>query len=295
MRRLQMRLQTPPSPAEAQVLSGALLRANVDRLFGSSMYRPPILPVVALRILEQSRKPNVSYSEIVDLVESDPLFAASVLKIASSPVYASKAAIRSIEQALLRLGLTRLVDVCLEVALTGRLFRAPGFETAMEKLRKHSVAVAHIARLVADRAGAAGDDTFTLGLLHEVGIVAGMIALSTPALWPDGVNKSGSLAVIGLERRELTERLVRAWMLPDTVGRGLIELARMSRPNDPILAAVVLADRIAETIGYGTPEELPSACEAEVEEQSREMLGLRMLDVSDLEHLAKKHCSRFVC
>jgi HD-like signal output (HDOD) protein len=294
MRRLHMRLQTPPSSGQAPVLSGALLRANVDRLFGSAMYRPPMLPTVALRILEHSRKPNVSYSEIVGLVESDPLFAASVLKIASSPVYASKAALRSIEQALLRLGLTRLVDVCLEVALTGRIFRAPGFETAMEKLRRHSVAVAHTARLVAERAGAIGDDTFTLGLLHEVGVVAGMIALATPALWPEGVNKTGCLGVVGLERRELTERIVRAWTLPDSVGRALVELARGTRPSDPVIAAVILADRIAETIGYETPEDLPP-CDSEVEEQAREILGLRRLDLADLEYLAKKHCSRFVC
>jgi HD-like signal output (HDOD) protein len=290
-----MRLHTPPSSSQSPVLTGALLRANVDRLFGSSMYRPPMLPTVALRILEQSRKPDVSYSEVVALVESDPLFAASVLKIASSPVYASKAALRSIEQALLRLGLARLVDVCLEVALTGRIFRAAGFETPMEKLRKHSVAVAHTARIVAERAGAVGDDTFTLGLLHEVGIVAGMIAISTPALWPDGVTKVRSLGVVGMERRDLTERLVRAWSLPDSVGRGLIDLARGARVNDPILASVMLADRIAETIGYETSAELPPLCDSEVEEHARDILGLRRLDVVDLEHLAKKHCSRFVC
>jgi hypothetical protein len=79
----------------------------------------------------------------------------------------------------------------------------------------------------------------------------------------------------------------------DAPGLGRASAGRAG-PSDPVIAAVILADRIAETIGYETPEDLPP-CDSEVEEQAREILGLRRLDLADLEYLAKKHCSRFVC
>ena len=297
MRRLQMRQQTPLGVAvhAEPALSGALLRANVDRLFGSPLYRPPMLPTVALRVLEQSRRSNASYSEVVSLIESDPLFSASVLKIASSPMYASKSALRSIDQALLRMGLARLVDVCLEVALTARVFRAPGFERVMERVRRHSVAVGHVARLVAERTGAVGDDTFTLGLLHEVGVVAGLITLSTQALWPEGLPKGDHIPLVVDERGSLTDKLVRAWCLPDSIARGLSDLGRGSPPTDAGLASVIVANRLAELIGFAGANEAVHAAESEAEQQARELLGLRLIDLSELESVSKRLCSRMVC
>lgn len=299
MRRLHDRLDTPaatpsvgqaPQSARATELSGAVLRANVERLFGSPLYRPPMLPAAALKVLRHSKNPDVAYADVVSIVESDPLFAASVLRIASAPIYASKAAIRSIDQALLRLGLARLVDVCLEVAVTGRVFRAPGFDTLMERTRKHSIAVAYIARLVAERSGKPTEDTFTIGLLHELGLVAGFIALSTPALWPEGAPRSDVARVVFAERVALTERLVKAWLLPESIARALCELHRDAFPHDVSLATIHLADRIACSIGFEgavTPTQ-----DTDAYEHVREIIGLRRLDLSDLEAAAKTLCAR---
>lgn len=249
-----------------------------------------MLPAVALRVLSQSKNPDVAYSDIVAIVESDPLFAASVLRIASAPIYASKTAIRSIDQALLRLGLARLVDICLEVAVTARIFRAPGFDTLMENTRRHSIAVAHIARLVAERTAVATEDTFTIGLLHELGLVAGFIALTTPALWPEGLPRNDVLRVVLSERVALTDRLVKAWLLPESIGRALCELHRDAFPHDVSLATIHLADKIACSLGFEGAA--PCSMDSDASEHVREIVGLRRLDLADLEVAARKLCAR---
>ena len=221
--RLRFRFQTPPSsPAGDAVPEAVALAAAVDRLFSSTLYRPPMLPDVALRVLSLSRSPEVSFNAIVTLVESDPMFAMSVLKIAASPLYAGYSAPRTIQQALLRLGLGAMTDICMEAAMTARVFRAPGHEGAMRVLRDHSVAVAHLARAVALRTPGRAEAAFTLGLLHEVGQAAGIVALATPAIWPTRPDPTRMWSLLSTARGPMTEKLVRAWKLPPDVAQGII-------------------------------------------------------------------------
>jgi hypothetical protein len=125
------------------------------------------------------------------------------------------------------------------------------------------VAVGHVARLVAERTGAVGDDTFTLGLLHEVGVVAGLITLSTQALWPEGLPKGDHIPLVIDQRGSLTDKLVRAWCLPDSIARGLSDLGRGSPPTDAGLASVIVANRLAELIGFAGANEAVHAAESE--------------------------------
>jgi HD-like signal output (HDOD) protein len=218
------------------------------------VYRPPLLPVVAVRVLELSRAPEASFGAIVDVIESDPLFAASVLRTASSPLYASKTPLRSIQQALLRLGLQNLTDICVEVAMTGRVFKAPGYELPMEMIRRHSVAVGHAARLIAHRAGAAAESAFSLGLLHEAGLAVGILALNTPALWPNRFPPNRVWPVLSEVQVALLERLVSAWTLPADLAEGLLNHHRSKAPIDGPRAALAVAIASRATPAAATHE-----------------------------------------
>lgn len=296
MRRLQFRFQTPGGtqlPPEDGLTPGALA-ASVDKLFSSSHYRPPLLPAAALRVLDYARKPDVAYETMVGLIESDPLFAASVLKLAASPLYATTTPIRSIQQALLRLGLARLSDICIEAAMTGRVFKAPGYDQPMELIRRHSLAVAHCARLVSERAGAGSDLVFTLGLLHEAGLAAGIIALNTPALWSRRFAPARVWEPLVKARPELTEKLVRAWQLPPFLADGLISLVRPGTVLEPTRAALVLAEHLAGVTGAQLPEVDRDGLQEDYEsvEIARSFLALKLSDMAAIESDAKKLLSR---
>ncbi len=287
--RLRFRFQTPQSSAIGEAVPEAVaLAAAVDRLFSSTLYRPPMLPDVALRVLSLSKSPDVSFNAIVGLVESDPMFAMSVLKIAASPLYAGHTAPRTIQQALLRLGLGTMTDICMEAAITARVFRAPGHEGAMRVLRDHSVAVAHLARAVALRTPGRADAAFTLGLLHEVGQAAGIVALATPAIWPGRADPGRLWSLLASARGPMTEKLVRAWKLPSDVAQGIVG---NTNGDDGSRAAVTVADPIAADLGLGLPGE---KIDPEALESARESLDLLHSDIRALTSEGKKLLSKVV-
>ena len=81
----------------------------------------------------------------------------------------------------------------------------------------------------------------------------------------------------------------------DSIARGLSDLGRGSPPTDAGLASVIVANRLAELIGFAGANEAVHAAESEAEQQARELLGLRLIDLSELESVSKRLCSRMVC
>ena len=55
--------------------------------FRSPDYRPPVLPAIALQLMEMSRKPEVTFPQMASLMQQEPLLASQVLRLAQSPVY----------------------------------------------------------------------------------------------------------------------------------------------------------------------------------------------------------------
>lgn len=246
---------TTPGPASAAgAASKTVTRQDVlvavQRMFSSPKYKPPMLPVVAMKVLELSRSSDVSFDAFVTLLESDSLLAGQIIKLAASPLYSSVVPIQSIKQALLRLGQRTLTDLCLQAAMTGKVFRAPGLDHVMERIRAHCVAVGHISRLICNHKQLAGDDAFLIGLMHDSGIAIGVLALNSNGQRTDWGTAYGAL----LEAHQaVVEQLVLYWQLPEDF---LIPLIRHHQPDmllDTAGAAVILADVLADELGYGVP------------------------------------------
>src|SRR5512141_3157241 len=154
------------------------LRVRILRLFASPSYRPPRLPQVALDILALSRQPDVDFVSMVALLERDPILAAKVLSLCQSAAYARGAPVRSLREAVVRLGLRGLRDLVVEAALPLRVFRVPGYEQPMARLGRHSTVVARLMPALCGAAGVDGEYAFLCGLLHDVGIAACLLAIS---------------------------------------------------------------------------------------------------------------------
>lgn len=222
----------------------------VQRMFSSPGYKPPMLPVVAMKVLELSRSSDVSFDAFVALLESDSLLAGQIIKLAASPLYSSVVPIQSIKQALLRLGQRTLTELCLQAAMTGKVFRAPGLDHVMERIRAHCVAVGHTSRMICNHKGLAGDDAFLIGLMHDAGIAVGVLALNCGGQRTDwGTAYSALLDA----HQAVMEQLVLYWQLPEEF---LVPLIRHHQPDmllDTAGAAVILADVIADDLGYAVP------------------------------------------
>ncbi|AOY88498.1 histidine kinase [Marinobacter salinus] len=139
----------------------------------------PSLPEVTLRALEACHQ-DESYRTISEIVSADTALVARILALANSALYGPATRIKSVDQALLRLGTRRFHTLVLTAALRQLLFELGGDE--WQQLRdfwRHSLTTALTARALATLTRyPEPDEAFMLGMLHNIGE---LIAIKTPA------------------------------------------------------------------------------------------------------------------
>lgn len=244
---------TAEDPVDQQKIEISLL----DRL-SSADYQPPVLPSVALQLISLSRKASVTMRDIAALLEKDPVLTAATLRIAQSPMYRGNTPIRAIDDALVRLGIRRASDLFLRAAFEARLFRAAnGADKALERLRRHSVATAEVARLVCRQTSLFDDSAFLSGLLHDMGIAGCLLSMgggtrgSVPfdTLWPSVRAVHARFAV----------RIAVLWDLPAELQLVLAHHLAFGRTNPvhPVAAVTYLAEHLANQADCGFADEHP--------------------------------------
>ncbi|MEC7815133.1 MAG: HDOD domain-containing protein [Pseudomonadota bacterium] len=130
----------------------------------------PSLPEVTLRALKACQAGG-NYRDISRIVTTDTALVARILSLANSALYRSDPPIRSVEQALLRLGTHRFQTLLLTSALRQLLFDLGGDE--WQQLRdfwRHSLTTALTARALATLTRYPDpDEAFLLGMVHNIG------------------------------------------------------------------------------------------------------------------------------
>ncbi len=236
--------ENPESPVVTRLLA----------LIESKDYTPPQLPSTAMQLIELSKQESVQPGAMVALLERDPMLAAELLRLAQSSLYGGSFSVRTLDEAIVRLGLRRTAELFLHAALKTRVFRAAGYQRKMDELRRHSVAVAQLSRLVGREAGVTDQSAFICGLLHDVGIAASLIAIvetcpaneSVPTfeeIWP---------AIVEVHQRA-GGVLASAWNFPSEV-TFVIEKHHdflVGGQLHPLAAVVNLADWAATELGFG--------------------------------------------
>ncbi len=173
----ELHIAPQPNRLQERPTNLADLIERIGNIFASPAYTPPMLPTVAVELLHVARYPDIDLRRIARLVEADPMLAGRVMGLVQSPTYAGKVPIRTLDQAVFRIGLNNLRDLVVQAALNLRLFTTDGYTTTMERVRRHSVGTAHVSRVVANKTGYDGEIAFLDGLLHDVGIAATLIVI----------------------------------------------------------------------------------------------------------------------
>ena len=147
----------------------------------SPSYKPPLLPSIALELMKLTRQQDVSLVEVRNLLERDTLLAAKVLQLAQSALYSRGTPVRSLHEAISRLGLRTLGDLFLQTVLSMRVFRADGYDAPMAALMRHSTVTAHVARIACRMTALPDEYAFMCGLLHDAGMAAGLLIFADAA------------------------------------------------------------------------------------------------------------------
>jgi len=134
---------------------------------GEKTVRQP--PAAAQRALDLLRR-DVPISELVRLVEQDPVLAQSLLRFSNSAANASGGRSTSLSECIRKVGTQGLRSVILSSMVEGTLCRTgTEYDGMVRQVWEHMVRTAPIARTLAPGFGVVADEAFTLGLLHDVG------------------------------------------------------------------------------------------------------------------------------
>lgn len=232
----------------------AEVRTRLMEVFKDPKYRPPNLPAVAIELMKLSQDPNADFAKVSKVLEKDGVLTGQLLKVAQTPMYAGRIQVTSIQQALTRLGLKSLRDIVMEIALNARVFRAKPYQATMESLKRHSTAVAHLARIVSRYTSIEGEYAFLCGLLHDVGIAGALIALAEGSKGKNPPSLDDVWPAVQAVHAEASQLMVTHWDLPPDVAWavGAHHTVLIQGYAHPMAATVRLADDLAKQLGYET-------------------------------------------
>lgn len=223
----------------------------------------PSLPSVVMKLRKYLNDPDVSFDELAKVIEFDPGLTANVLQLANSAYFGWARTIKSVKEAITRLGTNRIFQMvlCMSVA---PLVRKPirGYDLDSSALWEHSVAVAICAETLAAEMNIQGvEDGFTAGLLHDIG----KVVLGTFVEVDDDpireIVESDKLAfneaemmVLGIDHAEVAGELLRAWNLPAEVvaaARWHHMPSRCEPEFQPLVDVIHVADILCLNMGWG--------------------------------------------
>jgi hypothetical protein len=139
----------------------------------------PTMPLVVSKCLTLLDDPDLSLREVAQVIETDPLIAAQIVRLANVASRAPTSPIRSITDCVTRLGVSELQLFLIESAAR-RMFESSDKQIAQicRALWGHSLAVAILTRdLVREARNARADEGYLAGLLHDIGkpVVASLL------------------------------------------------------------------------------------------------------------------------
>lgn len=180
----------------------------------------PALPKAACHIMAVIEDPRTTATSLEKALAMDQALTAKVLRIANSPFYGAVREIRTVSEAIVRLGFVAIRNWTLVTAARS-VFLAPGAGMLYQRIWKQSVLSAMAAQLVAQNAGGREPESvFIGGLMQNIGQL--VLARSHPELFHEILAESAESGrpyhdvergVLGFDHGELGAHLIREWNL----------------------------------------------------------------------------------
>ncbi|HKO94018.1 MAG TPA: HDOD domain-containing protein [Polyangiaceae bacterium] len=241
-----------PSLGESAAVS--LAEAALVQTLEGGRAALPLLPQVATQALELANKKESTVREFAELIMKDPPIAARFLATANSALYSRGQTIRSVPDAVARIGLAASRDLVFQVVYASSAAGMKHFQAEVQASFHRSVLCGMLCRIAAPLLGLDVSDAYLCGLLHDIGESRVYRILDEGKQVPHPVEAS---ALVRKHHPRAGAELAMRWALPDDI----VQVCRRhEEPGPPatdrlrlVRVADVLAPRVAEPAGQFPP------------------------------------------
>lgn len=231
---------------------------------------PPYHPV-ARKLMLLAARDDVPLTRVEQVLRTDAAFASEVLRLANSPLIATRGGITSILQAVALLGLDRIKKLATTLLL--RSFLTTG--TLLDPLRRcwqHNLATALLCEDLARFVHLDSETCYTAGLLHDIGRLALLRADPTKYERILSLKEVNDADLLHLERAEFDidhcqagAWILEQWQFPEDLRQVASMHHRKPANRDPGLLSVVYSGcRIANLLGFSVRSEKVAGDIAEI-------------------------------
>ncbi len=268
----------------------------------------PVMPEVGTQIVELKAQENIELSELVALIEADPVISAKIVAYASSSFFSYQGKLDSIQEAVYHvLGLDMSMNIALSLAV-GNQFKGPiKGPVGAKSIWNHSIYCAILSQSIASKITNQPDlnprTAYLNGLLHNVGYLAlGHMFSEEFHTFNKYVNKYNDVPVNKLEHKILGAShtragglLMKSWDMPEEYGVIMENHhdSEYSGPHQVYSHVSYIANALLKSIDIGDASDidLPEHLLGEynlTEDQLLEQLNIVKQWQENIDHLARQ-------
>jgi len=222
-----------------------------------ALNRLPPFPPVAMRLIQMFANPDIDITEIGRIIAVEPVFAARVLQLANSPLFATRAEVKSLSHAVIMLGLNRVKAITITRAMAD--YVAPALKNeALQVCWKNSLAAAIVSEKLARACKMDPDFAYLAGLIRDIGRLA--LLVKYPEAYADliAVTEENSFDLLTVEHDlfEVDHCQAGTWLLDQSSFpaelRDVVAWHHEALGANPfrMVNLVHVADLMTDTLGF---------------------------------------------
>ena len=254
------------------------MKESKVRCIIDKVHNLPTLPTVANKITSLIKDPTCTAIKVSEIIDKDQSLTTKVLRLVNSVYYSLCTNVTNVQHAVALLGFKTISQMVISIAVFDVFKGRYGEEFDRVGFWKHSIGCAVISKMIAEKIHYPKlDDSFTAGLLHDIGKVVldqylheEMIKIIKLVQEKDISFVDAENEVLGLSHADIGEQVMKNWKIPTSITvavkyhhQGPNERADSPLSQDVIVDIVRLSDVICKRgkIGFAGDKIIPEMTE----------------------------------
>lgn len=238
--------------------------SHVKDLVFQKIEELPILPSIYNKLNAKLNDPRSSFKDFADIIGTDPVLSAKVLKLANSAYFGFKHAIETITDATIAIGTEAISTLVIGLSIVSHFKNVAQDLIDMESFWKHSIACGVAARVISKYTSVKNAERlFVSGLIHDIGrlILWHNFSSEQHEIYRIAEQTNRFLVdvedeVLGINHAVIGQLLMQKWKIPSSIEMVVSNHHTPLLSQNPLESSIIyLSDIIVSAVGFGTSGE----------------------------------------